>query len=133
MLKFILEFLKCVTFVFGTYVGFAFPWALFYYSVNPYFVGEIMDQNYEQSWLHLLALDTLDFILNWSVFFWWIIAAIVFFLWLKRKKSPRAGLRRIGIAIYVLPYVALTFLLVSAALVQNIAEPDTSASTSIAD
>lgn len=118
-MKIVLSVLKSAAFVFGAYLGFAFLWAIFDYAVNPHLIVEMIEYGYQQSPVHLQAVDTLEFMMNWPVLRCWIIAALLFFSWLGWKKPEKPGLRRIGISIYIAPFVALTLLLVAASLAQE--------------
>lgn len=112
------EYLKCVLVVVGTGILFAVIWTFFSWGVNPLLIQDIFEHGADQSRMHLLAVDSIDFIRNHGVVQWWYVLAILYFSWTARKKQERAGLRRVGIALYLAPFVALTVVFVLAAFMQ---------------
>ncbi len=118
-MKTILEYAKCVAFVLLAPAGFVFLWELFGGAVNPYLAALIVEGHVKQSPLHRFTLNTLDLIANHPIRLWWGIAAFVFFCWAVQKKDQRRHLRRVGMAVFLTPYVALTLLVIAASLIQG--------------
>lgn len=127
-MKLLASILKSAALVAGAYVSFAYLWAIFRFTVNPYLVAEIIERGHRQSPVHLHAVDTLSFMINWPVVLWWLIAAFIGFFWLGWKKPERSRLRQLSIGLFLAPFIAVTLLFVAGSLAQE-REPRASETT----
>lgn len=114
------EYLKCAALVALVGISFKVIW-MFLGAALSYLAWEIVYDGYIQSKIHLLAVDTLDLIRNKPIVFSWSILGLAFFSWAVNR-SVRDRMRKIGLAVFLAPYVALTILFLVAALIQERAE-----------
>lgn len=113
-----MEHLRCLTFVALVWLAFEVIWA-FLGTANSYLGWAIVYDGYEQSKIHLLAVDSLQLMKNEPIAACWSILGLVFFSWVAHAKGAREKLRKVGLAVFLVPYVALTTLFLVAALVQE--------------
>ncbi len=111
-----LEYAKIATVTFGVLYAVALLWFYFIHAVNPFLAQAIVDGERTQSYLHLLAADILTVFLNYPLPFIWSLAAFGVFCWASQK-DERGRWRRITLAIYLLPLVTVTGLVIAAAIV----------------
>lgn len=114
------EYFKCVAFVALVWIAFKVIWA-FLGTALSYLGWAIVYDGYAQSKVHLLAVDSFDLIENEPIAASWSLLGLAFFSWVVHKRA-REKVRKIGLAVFLAPYVALTILFLVAALVQERAE-----------